>query len=569
MLFLLLTSLFFYSPHLSLAYEDPRFRLCRTTTAYAANSTFAINLSVALMTLRNTTAATGFNATTVGNSSVDSVTALALCRASMSSQDCQTCVDAATLGIRNACPSETMAQVWYTLCMVRYSRINFINKSDSSIALVLFNTLETPDPKEYDRKVKILIQNLSYAAGVSDTRSAVAKTSFGTRNIYGYKQPQFDNLSETKSLIEAEEGKEWQREKDAADCTRDINGSDCTTCLLNAGYAIPSCCSGKWAGWIATPTCSIQFNIDPIDHDDWMNNPPEINTDISPALGASPVVGPSENGHPPHDGRGRLNGKETSIVVAVVVSFILTVGMAVRWRVRRGKGKRVVATETESIGVRSFVYDLDVLVAATDNFSPANRLGGGGFGSVYRGKLASGEEIAVKKLRAGSMQGIAEFLNEVTLLVNMQHRNLVKLLGCYGEGEEMMLVYEYLPNRSLDYFLFDKSKSALLDWTKRFNIIMGVTRRLKQEGRLMELVDVTMGSFPQEDVLRCIQIGLLCCKESVQDRPTIYSTLVMLTDNSVTLPLGHQDNHIMMENAPMSPESFSNNSMTVSLSNGR
>ncbi|XP_057491439.1 cysteine-rich repeat secretory protein 38-like [Actinidia eriantha] len=216
MLFLLLTSLFFYSPHLSLAYEDPRFRLCRTTTAYAANSTFATNLAVALVTLRNTTAATGFNAITVGNSSVDSVTALALCRASLSSQDCQTCVDAATLGIRVACPSETMAQVWYTLCMVRYSSINFVNKSDSSIALVLFNTLEVPDPEEYDRKVKILIQNFSYAAGVSDTRSAVAKTSFGTRNIYGY-----------------------------VDCTRDINGSDCTTCLLNAAYAIPSCCSGK------------------------------------------------------------------------------------------------------------------------------------------------------------------------------------------------------------------------------------------------------------------------------------------------------------------------------------
>ncbi|XP_057491441.1 cysteine-rich repeat secretory protein 38-like [Actinidia eriantha] len=197
-------------------YEDPRFRLCRTTTAYAANSTFATNLAVALVTLRNTTAATGFNAITVGNSSVDSVTALGLCRASLSSQDCQTCVDAATLGIRVACPSETMAQVWYTLCMVRYSSINFVNKSDSSIALVLFNTLEVPDPEEYDRKVKILIQNLSYTAGVSDTRSAVAKTSFGTRNIYGY-----------------------------VDCTRDINGSDCTTCLLNAADAIPSCCSGK------------------------------------------------------------------------------------------------------------------------------------------------------------------------------------------------------------------------------------------------------------------------------------------------------------------------------------
>ena len=108
----------------------------------------------------------------------------------------------------------------------------------------------------------------------------------------------------------------------------------------------------------------------------------------------------------------------------------------------------------------------------------------------------------MKKLKAGSMQGIEEFLNEVKSLVNMQHRNLVKLLGYFVQGEEMMLVYEYLPNKSLDYFLFgnysfspkdqsytlikciyayftiivvvDKSKSALLDWTKRFNIILGV-----------------------------------------------------------------------------------------------
>ncbi|GFY86776.1 hypothetical protein Acr_05g0004150 [Actinidia rufa] len=168
MLFLLLTSLFFYSPHLSLAYEDPRVSLCRTTTAYAANSTFATNLAVALATLRNTTAATGFNATTVGNSTTDSVTALALalCRASLSSQDCQTCVDAAILGIRNACPKESVAQVWYTSCMVRYSRINFINKSDSSIGFMMYNPRDASDPEEYDPKVKILMQNLSYAAGI-------------------------------------------------------------------------------------------------------------------------------------------------------------------------------------------------------------------------------------------------------------------------------------------------------------------------------------------------------------------------------------------------------------------
>ena len=139
--------------------------------------------------------------------------------------------------------------------------------------------------------------------------------------------------------------------------------------------------------------------MDPVDHDDWINNPPEINTDISPAPArppppSPPVVQPPENQTTPRGGGGRLNGKEISVVIAVVVAFILVVGLVVvRWRVWSEKGKSAVETEemsmtkTESIGVRSFVYDLDVLVAATDNFSPANQLGGGGFGSVYRVKL--------------------------------------------------------------------------------------------------------------------------------------------------------------------------------------
>ena len=95
--------------------------------------------------------------------------------------------------------------------------------------------------------------------------------------------------------------------------------------------------------------------------------------------------------------------------------------------------------------------------------SLANKLGEGGFGSVYKGILSNGMAIAVKRLSKYSGQGIKEFKNEVVLISKLQHRNLVRILNCCIQGEEKMLIYEYLPNKSLDFFIFDKSKSSKLD----------------------------------------------------------------------------------------------------------
>ncbi|KAK9926305.1 hypothetical protein M0R45_023543 [Rubus argutus] len=149
-------------------------------------------------------------------------------------------------------------------------------------------------------------------------------------------------------------------------------------------------------------------------------------------------------------------------------------------RLKSGRRAGAAAGNEDDDVLESFdlFFELQALQIATSFFSELNKLGHGGFGPVYKGLMPNGIEVAVKKLSLDSRQGVREFTNEVKLLLRVQHKNLVMLLGCCVQGPEKMLVYEYLPNKSLDYFLFDKSKSPSLDWMTRFRIIMGVARGL-------------------------------------------------------------------------------------------
>ncbi|KAA8541247.1 hypothetical protein F0562_025146 [Nyssa sinensis] len=123
----------------------------------------------------------------------------------------------------------------------------------------------------------------------------------------------------------------------------------------------------------------------------------------------------------------------------------------------------------------NFFFELRDLQIATNYFSELNRLGSTRFSVLYKGLMPNGQVVAVEKV---SDQGLKKFINEVKLLLKVQHKNLATLLGCCAEGPEIMLVYEYLPNGPLDYILFEKKKFASLDWTKRFRIVTGVARGL-------------------------------------------------------------------------------------------
>ncbi|KAL8103315.1 G-type lectin S-receptor-like serine/threonine-protein kinase At4g27290 [Apium graveolens] len=181
---------------------------------------------------------------------------------------------------------------------------------------------------------------------------------------------------------------------------------------------------------------------------------------------------------------GKMRVRIITITLLVVLIMLLCPLMihVFRKRMQRRKGivllhqERVRTTENEWNDFDLPIFDVLLIANATNFFSPKNKLGEGGFGSVYKGILDNGQEVAVKRLSKDSKQGLNEFKNEVSYIAKLQHRNLVRLLGCSIEEGEMLLIYEYMPNRSLDSLIFDKELSKSLDWPKRYNIINGIAR---------------------------------------------------------------------------------------------
>ncbi|KAG6476052.1 hypothetical protein ZIOFF_065287 [Zingiber officinale] len=191
--------------------------------------------------------------------------------------------------------------------------------------------------------------------------------------------------------------------------------------------------------------------------------------DLYVRLAAADVIAVSESNHSNRNRLGIIIGSSCAAI------FLLAFGL-ILWKTRRKHHVPEEATEGEDLDLP--LFDLKSVEDATDNFSIANKLGEGGYGPVYRGKLSEDQEMAVKRLSKTSTQGVDEFKNEVMSIAKLQHRNLVRLLGCCIQAGERMLIYEYLPNGSLDTFLFDKDKRELVDWKSRYNIILGIARGL-------------------------------------------------------------------------------------------
>ncbi|KAI8008184.1 putative leucine-rich repeat receptor-like serine/threonine-protein kinase [Camellia lanceoleosa] len=200
------------------------------------------------------------------------------------------------------------------------------------------------------------------------------------------------------------------------------------------------------------------------------------------AISVNPNFDPSENGSNASISAGRIVG----IVAGVVFAIFLMLGIL--WWKGCLQNNNTMEHGLKGLDLHTGSFTLRQIKAATKNFDVANKIGEGGFGSVYKGLLLDGTVIAVKQLSSKSNQGNREFVNEIGMISALQHPNLVKLYGCCIEGNQLLLVYEYMENNSLAHALFGPEEHRLtLDWPTRNRICIGIAKGLAylhEESRL-------------------------------------------------------------------------------------
>ncbi|KAK1422679.1 hypothetical protein QVD17_17965 [Tagetes erecta] len=535
-------------------------RYCNPDFNYTTNDSFETNLEGALARLPNTNSGYGFFNSSFGQNP-DTAYAIALCRGDTDLGSCQSCVNNSIVKIRETCPNQMEASGYYDNCMIYYSNYNTLGDYNMNTFVLEYMVINATNAAGlFGDVLRLLLGNLTFEAASGGELKYASGTFPRSKGsvIYGVVQ-----------------------------CTPDLSDVQCSGCLnLAVAQLLGDCCHIKMGVRMLSPKCNIRYE-DYLFYED-------VRFSLPVPHAQSPIVG------------------------------------------------------METVSVQSLRYDLKTIEIATNCFSQDNKIGRGGFGHVYKGVLTNGQEVAVKRLSATSSQGVEEFVNEAVLMAKLQHRNLVRLIGFCHESKEKILIYEYVPNKSLDYFLFDSAKHGHLDWATRWKIIGGITRgllylhedsRLRiihrdlkasnilldkdmnakiadfglarsfgvdqtqgntnkvagtlgymspeyamhghfsvksdvfsfgvivleiifgrrnssfyQEndvedllrfawkqwtgGRTLELLDSILAQSPYSEieVVRCINIGLLCVQEDADARPSMASILNMLNNNSVTLP---------------------------------
>ncbi|PON32964.1 Cysteine rich receptor like kinase [Parasponia andersonii] len=617
---LFLISLLIISVGLSLgANPTYLYHNCTNTTTFARNSIYQSNLKSLLSSL-SSNATTEFHNATAGEGTDSAVYGLFLCRGDVNATACRDCVTFAVKDVVEKCPVEKQTMIWYDECQLRYSNRSFFGTVDERPRISLLNTANVTDQERFNRLVNVTTKEAAAEAAMGEP----GDKKFATREV------NFNGFQKLYTLVQ---------------CTPDLSAANCSRCLIDAIGRLPICCAGKLGGRVLFPSCNVRYELYPFYNRNASTPPPA----------AAPPSGSTASSK----GKSKISSRTIVAIVVPIAVAVLIFILGFCYITKRSKTKYSFighkikkATGGEDITtIESLQFDFATVEVATNKFSADNKLGEGGFGEVYKGTLPDEQLVAVKRLSKGSGQGAEEFKNEVILLAKLQHRNLVRLLGFCLEGEEKLLVYEFVPNKSLDYFLYDPGKQGQLDWSIRYKIVGGIARgilylhedsqlkiihrdlkasnilldaemtakisdfgmarifdvdqtrgntsrivgtygymspeyamqgqfsqksdvysfgvlileiisgkknsnfyqsdyaedllsyawKLWKEGFPLKLLDPTLTqSYSENEVIRCIHIGLLCVQEDPEDRPTMKTIVLMFNSYSVTLPVPQQ-----------------------------
>ncbi|KAL9285731.1 unnamed protein product [Arabidopsis thaliana] len=433
-----------------------------TGSFFNGNSSYAQNRRDLFSTLANKVVTNGgFYNSSLGKSP-NIVHAVALCGRGYEQQACISCVDSAIQGILTT-----------TSCLNRVDSFTWDKDEEDNVSCLVstsnhstFGNLElrpsvryqSPNSIEPSKNMTLFEQEWNAMANRTVDSATEAETS-SVLKYYSAEKAEFTEFPNVYMLMQ---------------CTPDITSQDCKTCLGECVTLFKEQVWGRQGGEVYRPSCFFRWDLyafhGAFDNVTRVRAPPR----------------PQSQGNKSSitKKKGRSIGYGGIIAIVVVLTFInilVFIGyIKVYGRRKKSYNKINVgsAEYSDSDGQFMLRFDLGMIVMATDEFSSENTLGQGGFGTVYKGTLLNGQEVAVKRLTKGSGQGDIEFKNEVSLLTRLQHRNLVKLLGFCNEGDEQILVYEFVPNSSLDHFIFDDEKRSLLTWEMRYRIIEGIARGL-------------------------------------------------------------------------------------------
>nr|XP_023912619.1 cysteine-rich receptor-like protein kinase 3 [Quercus suber] len=429
LLVLLLVLCLFVNPCLS----DPRATeaalICTNNTASVPqHDTFLQNFFAAMDKVTPLIATQRHAAVVNGSTGDTPVYVFGECMKDLTNEDCGVCFAQCKTQIFWCKPFQRVnrgGRLFYDGCYLRYDDYYFFNETLSVEDKTVCGSQEfVGNGSVFSANVNQLVMNLTAEAPKFDGFSVGFVTNENV-TVYGLAQ-----------------------------CWEFVNGSDCEYCLASAVSNISSC-TPKEEGRVLNAGCYLRYSTEKFYYNSTQ---------------------PVRNGNQGSKLAIALTATSSALALLLVIA---TVVFIVRKNVlKRRRERKQLGAMLATVNNSKLIIKYEVLEKATNYFHNSNKLGQGGSGSVYKGVLSDGQVVAIKRLFFNTTQWVDHFFNEVNLISDIHHKNLVKLLGCSIAGPESLLVYEYVPNRSVhDYFSAER-KSQLLRWEVRYKIILGTAEGL-------------------------------------------------------------------------------------------